>query len=95
MTKYEVSDEKEDVIQFYDDGTAVVHRKSMFTGIMHKTVLPIIPDQMIAWKQQRRLIQDVFPHISNEDREFLMTGTIPEEWDKEFKDDDNGKQDIS
>jgi hypothetical protein len=95
MAKYEVSDEKEDMIQFYADGTAIVYKKSVLTGIMHKTVLPITPDQMIAWKQQRRLIQDVFPRLSNEEREFLMTGSTPEEWNKEFKDDDNGQQNIS
>jgi hypothetical protein len=85
MASYEVSGELEDVMYFHSaDGTASVHKKSMLTGIMHKTILPIIPDQIMAWKQQGRLIQDVFPDLPKEDREFLITGCTPEEWAEIF-----------
>lgn len=90
MAIYELSDKQEEVIKFFADGTALIHKRSMLTDIMHKVVLPMIPDQVIAWKQQKRLIQDVFPRLAKEDREFLMTGCTPEEWNKEFKEDENG-----
>jgi hypothetical protein len=90
MATYKISNEQEEVIKFFADGTAVVHKRSMLTDIMHKVVLPIVPDQVIAWKQQRRLIQDVFPNLPREDCEFLLTGCTPEEWNAEFKEDENG-----
>jgi len=34
------------------------------------------------------LIQDAFPHLSDDDREFLMTGITPEEWDEHFSEED-------
>ena len=34
------------------------------------------------------LVQNAFPNLSAEEREFIITGTTPEEWDYEFGDDD-------
>jgi hypothetical protein len=40
---------------------------------------------------RKRLVQDIFPDMSDEDREFLMTGITPEEWNATFpKEEDNG-----
>ena len=42
-------------------------------------------DSMIEefWsKEGAPLIQDAFPHINVEEREFLLTGMTPEEWDE-------------
>lgn len=43
--------------------------------------------QIVAWKSGQ-LIQDVMPHLSKEDREFLMSGTTPEEWNEMFSTED-------
>lgn len=32
----------------------------------------------------KELIQDIVPNLSKEEREFLMTGITPEEWNKMF-----------
>jgi hypothetical protein len=95
MAKYEVSDSMFEIVEFLPDGTAEVHKRSILSHTMHKTVLAITMEQIHAWQIQRKLIQDVFPHLSSEEREFLMTGATPEEWDNEFKDEDEGKQDVS
>ena len=34
------------------------------------------------------LIQNALPHLSNGDREFLMTGVTDEEWDEAFPEED-------
>jgi hypothetical protein len=86
-TVYAESIEQEERIDYHPDGTATVYKRSMLTGIMHKAWLPISPDHIIAWKQQHRLVQDVFPDLDRGQREFLMTGCTPEEWDTEFKDE--------
>jgi hypothetical protein len=33
-------------------------------------------------------IQNAMPNLSTDDREFLMTGVTPEEWDKYIKNDE-------
>ena len=46
-----------------------------------------IGDEDWLQKRQRRaaeLIQDAFPEMKAEDREFLMTGITPAEWDRMF-----------
>jgi hypothetical protein len=41
--------------------------------------LPITPEQLAKWKAGA-LVQDAFPNLSPEDREWFMTGIIEEEW---------------
>lgn len=41
---------------------------------------------MIDRWEQGELIQDVFPHLSIEDREFIKTGLTAEDWKEIFKD---------
>ena len=33
-------------------------------------------------------IQHIFPHLSKEQREFILSGTTPEEWDDMFKEEE-------
>ena len=34
--------------------------------------------------ETKELIQDIVPNLSKEEREFLMTGITPQEWNKMF-----------
>lgn len=36
----------------------------------------------MTWRHGKELIQTVFPEMSQEDREFLISGTTPAEWEK-------------
>ena len=65
-----------------------ITKKSIFTGTERTLEINITQDQFDAWKNGM-LIQDAMPNISAEDREFIMTGTIKEEWDELKLDDDN------
>jgi hypothetical protein len=38
------------------------------------------------WRSGGEFIQRVFPDLSDDDREFLMTGTTPAEWDQMCED---------
>ena len=51
------------------------------TGIIRERDLDITRDQLDKW-QNGMLIQDAFPNLSPDDREFIMTGITEEEWDK-------------
>jgi len=41
-----------------------------------------------AWKKQGNLIQDALPHLTKEQREFLISGVTPAEWDDLWSGDD-------
>jgi len=43
--------------------------------------IEITQDQYDAWKSGV-LIQDAMPDLSADDREYIMTGMTPEDWDK-------------
>lgn len=61
---------------------------SRLTGKQHAMNLPITLHQLAEWRQGA-LIQDVMPHLSNNEREFLMTGIPPEEWAAAFPPEDD------
>lgn len=48
--------------------------------------LPVTEDQLRNWlgdgQHSGQLIQHVMPHLSSEQREFLISGCTPEEWAK-------------
>lgn len=47
------------------------------------------------WKTGGRLVQDAFPTLSAEEREFLISGITPREWNQLFppEDDDDDAED--
>ena len=59
----------------------IIERKSAISGIVRQRDLDVIPEQIERW-QGGELIQNVFPHLSPSDREFLVTGTTDEEWEQ-------------
>lgn len=61
----------------------LITKTSAATGKVHKLEIDVTEAQLLAW-QNGRLIQDAMPHLSADDREFLMTGITPEEWDAMF-----------
>lgn len=70
-------------------------RRSVFTGNWHQMPLPITLEKLRQWEQlcmsggKRPLIQDFFPELDDDQREFLLTGTTPTEWDEYVKDIDD------
>ena len=52
----------------------------------HTRDIPVTQEQLNA-RKSGVLIQNAMPNISADDREFLMTGITPEEWDCHFSDD--------
>ncbi len=61
---------------------------SMFSGKTNHRELPITEEDYKLWKESHQLIQHFFPQLSSDDREFLMTGTTPEEWDEYMGDEE-------
>ena len=59
----------------------------MMSGKSHEMKINVSEKQITLW-MEGALIQDVMPNLTPEEREFLMTGITPAEWDATFGDDD-------
>ena len=62
-----------------------ITRKCPITKELKKLDIPVTQEQLKLW-HQGALIQDAMPNLSADDREFLMTGATPEEWNAMFPD---------
>ena len=63
----------------------IVGKKSMITGVKYEMDLNVSEKQITLW-MEGALIQNVMPHLSAGEREFLMTGMSLEEQAGIFKD---------
>ncbi len=62
-------------------------RRCPFTGKVKKMDLPITEGQISRW-ESGVLIQDAFPNLDADQREFIKTGITPEVWDAMFAGED-------
>jgi len=65
----------------------LVTKKSQLTGNTHTIDIPNLTDEQVDAWMSGTLIQNAMPHISEDHREFLMTGITPDEWDSIFTDE--------
>jgi len=69
-----------------------VTKTSKLTGATHTVDIPnLTEDQVNAW-MSGTLIQKAMPHISEDHREFLMTGITPKEWADVFGPDEDWQE---
>ena len=61
-------------------------RTSRISGNTNVMDIDITTDQFLSWINGS-LIQDGMPDISADEREFIMTGITPDEWDAMFGED--------
>ena len=58
---------------------------SMFSGCENTMELPISSVDYFKWHNgESGLIQNAFPNLTPDQREFMMTGATPEEWNELF-----------
>jgi len=62
-----------------------ITRTSPITGKANIMTLNISEAQMDDW-ENGSLIQDAMPNLNSDQREFLMTGLTPQDWDYLFGD---------
>lgn len=61
----------------------LIVKKSQATGVVHCNAVAVDPTAYRAWLAAggaRPLIQNAFPTLSEDDREYLLTGITPQEW---------------
>jgi len=57
---------------------------SPLTGKVTTLDLPVTADEWLSWKSGKVLIQHAMPQLTPDQREFVMTGYTPEDWEKMF-----------
>ena len=60
-----------------------IKRKSPLTGKELTLDLDVTEDQMSRW-MGGELAQNVFNHLTVDEREFIITGIVPSEWEALF-----------
>ena len=57
----------------------LITRTSLLSGKTHTLDLDVTPEQLSAY-QAGGFVQQVFRHLPPPEREFIMTGITPDEW---------------
>jgi hypothetical protein len=63
--------------------------RSLLSDKLNKMEIPLTEEEF-AKRMERypnTLIQDLFPELTPDQREFILTGITKEEWDETFTDD--------
>lgn len=69
----------------FSDKSVTVSRISNFSGNLNTMVLPINPVEFHKLKERwdkGEYVTDVYPMLNADEREFLISGMIPEEWNE-------------
>ena len=61
-----------------------ITRTSMLSGKTNSMELDITMDQLHAYHGEGALLQDAFPHLNADEREFIKSGITPQEWSDTF-----------
>ena len=59
----------------------LIERKSILSGNVNAMDIDVTPAQIDAW-EQGMLVQSAMPDLSADEREFIMTGITPNEWEE-------------
>lgn len=60
----------------------------MIDGVERDMDLPITQEQLDRYENGQGHIQDIFPRLTPDQREFIMTGITPEQWNETFPTED-------
>jgi hypothetical protein len=64
-----------------------ITRKSAITGIQRVIDIPVNPEDFMSWQAGHGNIEDLMPYLSDDHREFILSGITSEEWDEAFLED--------
>lgn len=60
-----------------------ITRRNPFTGEHHTWEIAVTEQQLLAW-HNGQLIQDAMPNLTEDEREFILSGILPEQWEQLF-----------
>ena len=62
----------------------IITMRSPITGMINAMDVDVTEVQIMQW-QNGMLIQDAMPDLSVDEREFVMSGTTPADWEKMYE----------
>ena len=67
-------------------------KRSPYTGINNTMEINITHEEYLAWinDPRRALIQEKWPALTPDEREFILSGYTPSDWEMMFGDDEKG-----
>lgn len=65
----------------------IISKKSPLSGKTTEMELPVTTEQLQRW-ENGELIQNAMPELTPNQREFLITGIVGDEWDSLFPEGD-------
>lgn len=71
----------------------LLSHKSQISGKINTMDLDVTKEQLDKFNAGA-YIQDVFPHLTAGEREFILTGVTPEEWDAVMGSEDDDENDF-
>jgi hypothetical protein len=76
----------------------ILVKNSSLTGKENSMEISLTPAEYREWarleaERTRPLVQDAFPQLSDDEREFIITGITPEEWNEFMGSDDDESMD--
>jgi hypothetical protein len=66
----------------------IVTRTSLLTRKIHSIEIDVDPEKLEVYEQGEGLAQDMFPNLTPDEREFIITGITKEEWNVAFSNDE-------
>jgi hypothetical protein len=69
-----------------------ITRNSFMSGKLHTMDIPVTPAELDAYYAGSANVQDCFPHLTAEQREFIKSGITPEEWATLSDEDDESER---
>lgn len=73
----------------------LITKTSMYSGIEHTIDIPITKEEYENFINGSIHVQNAFPNLTPDEREFLMTGITREEWNEIFYDDEEDETDMT
>jgi hypothetical protein len=64
-----------------------IRRTSIISGIERVRDIPVDPNDMMLYQLEMGSIQELMPYLTDDDREFIMTGITSEEWQQAFSEE--------
>lgn len=62
----------------------LITKTSPLTGKTNTMDIPVTEEQLASWEVGGKLIQNAMPDLTAEQREFILTGYTPEDWEAMF-----------
>lgn len=62
----------------------IIKRKSAFSGVERSKDIPVDPKDYAEFEAGYGSIQELMPYLTDEDREFILSGITPQEWKNAF-----------